>query len=197
MHSVTNYAIFWLPSGYHFDTPTLDQPYPNASDTNYESLVGQYFRDLSNTAYYSIVQQYTDSSGAPGTGDWLRGLLGRHVAVSQLGGKQGQPAPRLGHRGRGREGHERERLVGGQRQQRVLRIHRGKTSSAARGPAAPTRHYCAYHSAFQASTARPSCTPTSPIRATRSRHLPCHGGDRLCRPERRRLRGLRGQPRRA
>jgi hypothetical protein len=66
MHSPTNYVIFWLPSGYHFDTPTIDQNYPNASDQNYEALVVQFLRDLSNTAYYSMVQQYTDRSGAPG-----------------------------------------------------------------------------------------------------------------------------------
>ena len=66
MHSATSYVIFWLPSGYHFDTPLIDQNYPNASDQNYEALVVQFLRDLSNTAYYSIVQQYTDSSGAPG-----------------------------------------------------------------------------------------------------------------------------------
>ena len=76
MHSATNYAIFWLPSGYHFDTPTIDKSYPNASDTNYEALVGQYFRDVSNTAYYSILQQYTDTSGGPGVatafgGSWV------------------------------------------------------------------------------------------------------------------------------
>ncbi len=76
MHSATNYAIFWLPPGYHFDTPAIDPPYAGASDANYEALVGQYFRDLSNTAYYSIIQQYTDSSGAPGIatafgGSWV------------------------------------------------------------------------------------------------------------------------------
>jgi hypothetical protein len=76
MHSVTNYAIFWLPPGYHFDTPTIDPGYPKASDANYEALVGQYFHDLSDTAFYSILQQYTDSSGAPGMatafgGSWV------------------------------------------------------------------------------------------------------------------------------
>jgi Phosphate-induced protein 1 conserved region len=68
MHSVTNYAIFWLPPGFQFDTPSIDLQYANASDKNYEALVGQYFRDLSDTAYYSIIQQYADASGAPGIG---------------------------------------------------------------------------------------------------------------------------------
>ena len=36
MHSPTSFVIFWLPSGYHFDTPTIDQNYPNASDQNYD-----------------------------------------------------------------------------------------------------------------------------------------------------------------
>jgi Phosphate-induced protein 1 conserved region len=76
MHSVTNYAIFWLPAGYHFDTWAIDRAYVNASDAGFEALVGQYLRDLSDTAYYSIVQQYTDSSGGPGFaskfgGAWL------------------------------------------------------------------------------------------------------------------------------
>jgi len=73
---VTNYAIFWLPPGYHFDTPAIDPGYPEASDASYEALVGQYFHDLSDTAFYSILQQYTDSSGAPGMaaafgGSWV------------------------------------------------------------------------------------------------------------------------------
>jgi len=73
MHSAISYAIFWLPTGYHFDTPTIDPQYANASDAHYEALVAQYLRDLSNTAYYSIVQQYTDISGAPGTATSLGG----------------------------------------------------------------------------------------------------------------------------
>jgi len=66
MHSPTNYVIFWLPSGYHFDTPALDVPYVNASDANYESLIDRYLRDVSDTSLYSVLQQYTDSAGAPG-----------------------------------------------------------------------------------------------------------------------------------
>lgn len=76
MHAVTNYAIFWLPPGYHFDTPTLDRGYVNASDANYEALVARYFDDLAETAYWSIVQQYADRTGAPGLattfgGSWV------------------------------------------------------------------------------------------------------------------------------
>jgi len=89
MHSVTNYAIFWLPAGYHFDTPAIDSPYVNASDANYEALVGQYLRDLSNTAYYSIAQQYTDASGGPG---FATTFGGSWVDTSSYPGSEGSRA---------------------------------------------------------------------------------------------------------
>lgn len=76
MHSVTAYAIFWLPSGYQFDSPSVDPPYTNASDSLYEGLVGRFLGDLSDTAYYSVLQQYPDSSGPAGLsttfgGSWV------------------------------------------------------------------------------------------------------------------------------
>lgn len=76
MHSVTSYAIFWLPSGFDFDTPATDTGYPKASDEGYESLVDGFLSDLTDTSYFDIVQQYTDSSGAPGLatsfgGSWV------------------------------------------------------------------------------------------------------------------------------
>ncbi len=76
MHSPTNYLIFWLPPGNSFDNPAVDSGYANASDANYQALVERYFRDVSSTEYYYILQQYTDSSGAPGTrttfgGSWV------------------------------------------------------------------------------------------------------------------------------
>jgi hypothetical protein len=76
MHSPVNYAIFWLPPGYNFDTPAIDPRSTNASNANYEALIERYFRDVSSTEYYYILQQYADSSGTPGItntfgGSWV------------------------------------------------------------------------------------------------------------------------------
>jgi len=64
LHKAANYLIFWVPPNYALDTPNIDISYPQASDANYEGLLAQYFSDLSNTPFYSILQQYPDKAGA-------------------------------------------------------------------------------------------------------------------------------------
>ena len=66
MHDVTDYLIFWLPPGYAFDNQTIDPTASNPSDARYEGLIEQYFRDVPGSAFYNILQQYTDSTGPPG-----------------------------------------------------------------------------------------------------------------------------------
>jgi hypothetical protein len=150
MHSVTNYAIFWLPSGYHFDTPTIDQSYPKASDANYEALVGQYFRDLSNTAYYSIAQQYTDISGAPGLvtsfgGSWIdtssypnsEGSRANPLQDSDIEAEVMKAMSANGwSAGNGNNG---------------FFVFTGQNVFSCAGDSCSYKDYCAYHSAFQAS----------------------------------------------
>ena len=53
MGSSTSYAIFWLPSRYHFE--------PHGSDAAYESLIQRYFRDVGGTSFYNILSQYSYS----------------------------------------------------------------------------------------------------------------------------------------
>jgi hypothetical protein len=150
MHAATNYVIFWLPPGYHFDTPTIDQPYANASDVNYEELVGQFLRDLSNTAYYSIVQQYADLSGPTGPatsfgGSWVdtspypnsEGSKANPLQDSDIEGEvtkamsaNGWPA------GNGNSG---------------FFVFTGQNVFGCAGNSCSYKDYCAYHSAFQAS----------------------------------------------
>ena len=150
MHSATNYAIFWLPPGYHFDTPSIDPPYPNASDANYQALVAQYFRDLSNTAFYSILQQYDDRSGAPG------------LAVG-FGGSWADASPYPNS-----EGSKANPLQDSDIQAEVARaisandwspgsgnngffVFTGQNVFSCAGSGCSYKDYCAYHSAFQAS----------------------------------------------
>ena len=66
MHDVTNYLIFWLPPGYAFDNQTIDPTASNPSDARYEGLIEQYLRDVPGSAFYNILQQYTDYTGPPG-----------------------------------------------------------------------------------------------------------------------------------
>jgi hypothetical protein len=71
MHNPTAYAIFWLPSGFHFENGT------NGNDANYESLMTRFLGDLSGSPYLSITTQYPDNAlGSPSDtfhfgGSWI------------------------------------------------------------------------------------------------------------------------------
>jgi hypothetical protein len=149
MHSVTNYAIFWLPPGYHFDTPTIDKSYPNASDTNYETLVGQYLRDISNTAYYSIVQQYTDISGGPG---FATSLGGSWVDTSPYPNSEGSRANPLQDSDIEAEVAKAMSANGwsaGNGNSEFF-VFTGQNAYGCAGDTCSYNGYCAYHSAFGA-----------------------------------------------
>ena len=58
MHNPAFYLIFWLPSGYSFDT---------TGNSNYVSLIENYFSNVcQSNPFYNILQQYPDSLGPPG-----------------------------------------------------------------------------------------------------------------------------------
>lgn len=44
----TIFTIFWLPAGWHFEQSNDGNP-PNANDTRYETLINQFFNDLSGS----------------------------------------------------------------------------------------------------------------------------------------------------
>jgi len=76
MHDPSEYLIFWLPSGYSFDNPTIDPTATNPSDSSYEQLITRYFSDVCNSnSFYGIIQQYPDSHGPAGpcslAGQWV------------------------------------------------------------------------------------------------------------------------------
>ena len=56
MNPVNVYLIFWLPTDAHFE----DAAAGAAGDTNYESLIEQYFTDISGSEMYNILTQYYD-----------------------------------------------------------------------------------------------------------------------------------------
>jgi len=149
MHSVTSYAIFWLPSGYHFDTPTIDQNYPNASDANYEALVAQYLRDLSNTAYYSIVQQYTDSSGASGPVTSLGGSWVDTTAYPNSEGTRANPLQDSDLQAEVTKAMNTNSWPAGNNSS-VFFVLTGHNVFGCAGSSCSYSSYCAYHSAFQA-----------------------------------------------
>ncbi|MBV9282564.1 MAG: hypothetical protein JOZ41_21005 [Chloroflexi bacterium] len=55
MQTSTTYALFWLPSGAHYE--------PAGSDTSYESLTQRFLSDVGGTAFYNILTQYPDGAG--------------------------------------------------------------------------------------------------------------------------------------
>jgi len=76
MHSPADYLIFWLPSGYSFDNPSIDPSASNPSDASYEQLLIRYFDDVCTpNAFYPIIHQYSDRIGGIGNcslgGHWL------------------------------------------------------------------------------------------------------------------------------
>ncbi len=71
MHSSTDYLIFWEPAGYTYDTG--DPAALAASDAAYEGIAESWFQTVGNSPYMQVLQQYTDSAGAPGTAVTLGG----------------------------------------------------------------------------------------------------------------------------
>ncbi len=55
MHTLKAYVVFWLPNGQTFA--------PGESNTTFESLVQQYFKDVGGTAFYNLLTQYWDGNG--------------------------------------------------------------------------------------------------------------------------------------
>jgi hypothetical protein len=69
MHYTRTYAIFWLPSGYHFEGFF-------GSDSSYEYLISRFLSDVGGSNYYNIVTQYTDhTNGAPLDASSLSGYV--------------------------------------------------------------------------------------------------------------------------
>lgn len=67
MHNPQEFLIFWLPSGYSFDNPTIDPQSISPSDASYEQLLIRYFLDVCKpNPFYSIVQQYRDATNSIG-----------------------------------------------------------------------------------------------------------------------------------
>lgn len=64
MPTTTTYAIFWLPSGSHFE------PAENiGGDAHYEFVIERFLKDVGRTSYYNILTQYSKAAGkAIGTG---------------------------------------------------------------------------------------------------------------------------------
>ncbi len=55
MHTFTAYLIFWLPKGYVLE--------PGVSNSHYESVIAQYFRDVGDSRFYGLLSQYWDENG--------------------------------------------------------------------------------------------------------------------------------------
>lgn len=67
MHNPFDYLIFWLPTGYSFES---------SNDSSYEQLIIRYFSDICKTnALYPILHQYPDAIGRIGScslgGYWI------------------------------------------------------------------------------------------------------------------------------
>jgi hypothetical protein len=60
MQSPTIFLIFWLPTGFHYDSTGTA-----AADTTYEGLMGRFFTDVSGSAYLNILSQYPGTCGPP------------------------------------------------------------------------------------------------------------------------------------
>jgi hypothetical protein len=60
MQAPTVFLIFWLPSGFHYDSSSTA-----AADTTYESLMSRFFTDMSGSNYLNIMSQYPGVCGPP------------------------------------------------------------------------------------------------------------------------------------
>jgi hypothetical protein len=54
----TVFLIFWLPSGFHFDSSTTN------GDTNYQNLMTRFFNDVSASSYLNTLAQYPGTCGS-------------------------------------------------------------------------------------------------------------------------------------
>jgi len=54
----TVYLIFWLPSGFNFDSSSTN------GDTNYQNLMTRFFTDVSGSSYLNILAQYPGTCGS-------------------------------------------------------------------------------------------------------------------------------------
>lgn len=61
MHTEKSYAIFWLPTGYHFEGTSTSGT--SAGDTNFENLMERYFNDVGGSGLYNLLTQYSTSGG--------------------------------------------------------------------------------------------------------------------------------------
>lgn len=95
MHNPTNYVIFWLPPGYHYDNSTIDPNATSPSDNGYESLINYFFSKVGNTSYYNLLNQYPDKSGPPGNMSSLGGFVFDTSPYTQFTGNNGSAAKPL------------------------------------------------------------------------------------------------------
>ena len=51
MQPRTVFLIFWLPSGFHYDSSNTP-----AADTKYEGLMSQFFTDMPGSVYFNIFE---------------------------------------------------------------------------------------------------------------------------------------------
>jgi hypothetical protein len=56
----TIYLVFWLPSGFHFDSSSTN------GDTNYQNLMARFFTDVSGSSYLNTLAQYPGTCGTSG-----------------------------------------------------------------------------------------------------------------------------------
>ncbi|HEV3310480.1 MAG TPA: hypothetical protein VG815_08175, partial [Chloroflexota bacterium] len=79
VHSIHNYVIFWLPQAgttstgagtctepaaatFNYEPSTPTNTYGPGSDTSYETILQNYFKDLQGTSFYNLLGQYSDRS---------------------------------------------------------------------------------------------------------------------------------------
>jgi hypothetical protein len=60
MQPRTVFLIFWLPSGFHYDSSNTA-----AADTKYEGLMSQFFTDMPGSTYLNILSQYPGVCSPP------------------------------------------------------------------------------------------------------------------------------------
>ena len=66
----TTFAIFWRPRGYHFE--------PSGDDRRYEGLVGRFLRDVSESPYFDVLNQYP-TIGSSGAVTWRTAFGGATI----------------------------------------------------------------------------------------------------------------------
>jgi hypothetical protein len=64
MPTSATYAIFWLPTGTHYEPATGVAATDAANDTRYENLLKRYFNDVGGSDIYATATQYNGANGA-------------------------------------------------------------------------------------------------------------------------------------